>query len=476
MTTAFPAALDNFQNPANNTYQDAISHAGQHSNANDAIEALEAKVGIDNSANTDSQDYKINWLETTLANREFNVMRDGGAVGNNSTNDYAAFLAAFASGAKYVVVPYYNTLKFYLSGDILDIPAGCELRGLGGSPTLRQNSALNTSFFRINAVEGAGITNIILDGGYSATNATASLFIADGTTKAKVENVSAINAKGFGIYLGGCSYSRFINIRAENCQNSGIEVAETGTYGNVIQNYTAKDNVGMGIRVSNGAHYNQLDNINCQSNGLELIGMTYDCYGNNISNVIAQGTGDNGVSITGYNNGLVNITAFSNANNGLGLYGSNNRCTNISASNNNQSGSGFSGIAIAAGYGGAASGNLLDTLHTYDDQSVHTQTHGAVLGAGSYAAFNSGTTYAVRSFISNASKCYVSTTTIASGGAAPTHTSGTVGGWKYIFTTTTSFHATQNRIGSQYGYGNTGSLLQDDATSGTNYAADFTVL
>jgi hypothetical protein len=35
------------------------SHAGQHSDANDAIEVLEAKVGVDGSAVTTSLDYKL---------------------------------------------------------------------------------------------------------------------------------------------------------------------------------------------------------------------------------------------------------------------------------------------------------------------------------------------------------------------------------------------------------------------------------
>jgi hypothetical protein len=57
----FPAALDDFTNPDAN---DALGitgpkkHSTQHAQANDAIEALEAKVGIDGSADTTSLDYK----------------------------------------------------------------------------------------------------------------------------------------------------------------------------------------------------------------------------------------------------------------------------------------------------------------------------------------------------------------------------------------------------------------------------------
>lgn len=45
MATNFPTSLDSLTNPQGTDSVEAISHAAQHANANDAIEALEAKVG-----------------------------------------------------------------------------------------------------------------------------------------------------------------------------------------------------------------------------------------------------------------------------------------------------------------------------------------------------------------------------------------------------------------------------------------------
>jgi hypothetical protein len=45
MATAFPTNLDTLTNPVATDNTVTVSHAGQHANANDAIEALEAKVG-----------------------------------------------------------------------------------------------------------------------------------------------------------------------------------------------------------------------------------------------------------------------------------------------------------------------------------------------------------------------------------------------------------------------------------------------
>lgn len=67
MTTAYPAALDNFTNPASTDLLSAagVSHADQHANVNDAVEALQAKVGVTSSAVTSSHDYRIAQLEAT---------------------------------------------------------------------------------------------------------------------------------------------------------------------------------------------------------------------------------------------------------------------------------------------------------------------------------------------------------------------------------------------------------------------------
>ncbi len=73
MSVNFPTALDDFTNPTPTDYLNSPSHAGQHSNANDAIEALEAKVGINNSAVTTSHDYKIATLETGIATLETGI-------------------------------------------------------------------------------------------------------------------------------------------------------------------------------------------------------------------------------------------------------------------------------------------------------------------------------------------------------------------------------------------------------------------
>ena len=63
MSTVYPADLDTFTNPTATDPQNAPSHSGQHADKNDAIEALEAKVGVDGSAVATSIDKRVADLE-----------------------------------------------------------------------------------------------------------------------------------------------------------------------------------------------------------------------------------------------------------------------------------------------------------------------------------------------------------------------------------------------------------------------------
>jgi hypothetical protein len=72
MATTFPASLDSFTNitnPTTTTLETEVggrSHSEFHNDYNDAIEALEAKVGVDGSAVTSSHTYKITQLEAAF--------------------------------------------------------------------------------------------------------------------------------------------------------------------------------------------------------------------------------------------------------------------------------------------------------------------------------------------------------------------------------------------------------------------------
>lgn len=69
MATNFPTSLDSLTNPISSDPLNNPSHADQHANVNDAVEALEAKVGVDSSSVTTSHTYKIAQLETNSVSK-----------------------------------------------------------------------------------------------------------------------------------------------------------------------------------------------------------------------------------------------------------------------------------------------------------------------------------------------------------------------------------------------------------------------
>lgn len=88
MSTNFPTALDNFPNPSPSTNLDssgggdpALRHSKQHENSNDAIEAIQAKLGINFSSTATSLDFIVNLLLMTQGEHNQGIVRviSGGA-------------------------------------------------------------------------------------------------------------------------------------------------------------------------------------------------------------------------------------------------------------------------------------------------------------------------------------------------------------------------------------------------------------
>lgn len=99
MAINFPTSLDSLTNPETSNPLNSPSHAGQHSDANDAIEALEAKVGANSSAVPTSHDYKIAQLESTritasstdtLTNKTIDANGTGNSISNIEVADLAS--------------------------------------------------------------------------------------------------------------------------------------------------------------------------------------------------------------------------------------------------------------------------------------------------------------------------------------------------------------------------------------------------
>ena len=67
--TTFPTSLDNFTNPtaSSNMTDVGVLHADQHTNANDAIEAIESVIGTTNSVDSASVEYRLARKQPSIA-------------------------------------------------------------------------------------------------------------------------------------------------------------------------------------------------------------------------------------------------------------------------------------------------------------------------------------------------------------------------------------------------------------------------
>jgi hypothetical protein len=117
MAVNFPTSLDILQNPTATDYLNSPSHAGQHANANDILEALEAKVGINSSAVTTSHDYKLsNIIGSQKAASEDYVNNNRKIVPSVSGNNLTVALKTLAGNDPSVSDPAYIRI-----GDIIRI-------------------------------------------------------------------------------------------------------------------------------------------------------------------------------------------------------------------------------------------------------------------------------------------------------------------------------------------------------------------
>ena len=114
MATSYPTALDALQNPVGSTSLGSygpLSHSAQHANANDAIEAIQLKLGINNSSDTNSIDNILRTLKTFVDNiTTADVAEDITAQYFTNDRAYNAIKDALSNGTHADIVFTYNDL------------------------------------------------------------------------------------------------------------------------------------------------------------------------------------------------------------------------------------------------------------------------------------------------------------------------------------------------------------------------------
>jgi hypothetical protein len=91
MATNFPNSLDALTNPNASDPLSSPSHSQQHTNLNDAVEAIETKIGVNGSSDTNSLQYKIAELESSVYDIENNTSSAEILLGLEGNNDLTVY-------------------------------------------------------------------------------------------------------------------------------------------------------------------------------------------------------------------------------------------------------------------------------------------------------------------------------------------------------------------------------------------------
>jgi len=127
MATNFPTSLDSITNPtaSDKLNSGTVPHASQHATVNDAVEALEAKVGVDSSAVTTSHDYKINALETDVSGiNELAYSEFATTTYTLQASDVGKIVRSTGSSAATITVPPQSSETFASGQQIIILQSG----------------------------------------------------------------------------------------------------------------------------------------------------------------------------------------------------------------------------------------------------------------------------------------------------------------------------------------------------------------
>lgn len=244
----------------------------------------------------------------------------------------------------------------------------------------------------------------------------------------KSKILGAVRAENFRLLGGGANragtlaFSGARNGRVESAQfldgvaANAIAITNNSS-GIVVDGNEFQRNAGFGVQIDNKANGNTVSNNWTKSNGIELVGIRYDAFGNFVAYNRAEGTGDNGISVTGYRNIVVGNYVTGNALNGIAVYGDENTVLgNIAISNgqnlnpqsplyNASDRSAYAGILANGAFGGGGQNNVIVGNIIGDGQSSPTQLECVLVGRG-YGQWNPGTKYAAQRFIYSGGSIY----------------------------------------------------------------------
>lgn len=165
MATGFPSSLDTLANPNGTDTLSNPSHAQQHTNLNDAVEAIETKIGIDGSNDSNSIQYKVAAIQTTLTNIENSTSVAELLLGLEGNNDLTISGIENKTTVDSFAKSLYSTVRYTLQikKDALFVSDQLDIVNDGTNLYLNRyeiSSNTNTSLYTVQLEENAGIISL----------------------------------------------------------------------------------------------------------------------------------------------------------------------------------------------------------------------------------------------------------------------------------------------------------------------------
>lgn len=264
MSTVYPAAKDTFTNPSSSQNLNQPDHAQQHANANDAIEALQTKVGIDGSTDPTSLEKRVTDLELgTLPDSGYFIVGPAGS-GAQYTNIQDALDAATGGGLVKILGGTYTItsgLLFKYDSTIIE--------GSFDSTVLQVDGSVVTTLLKANTagLSRCGLRNIRL----IQTNVSAQGTALD-LSNMPIFDLQHVYAFNFNLAMklddtnNTTFYSSYRDFAAVQC-NNGIDISSTNPVNdNYFENIRLAYNAnGFGLRITQGQS-NSFNQLNCEPN------------------------------------------------------------------------------------------------------------------------------------------------------------------------------------------------------------------
>lgn len=362
------------------------------------------------------------------------------AVDNLSALNVAGLFSSITKRKVYIPPGTFNT------NGAITLRTDMQFYGLGENKAciIKNVSTSDGDTFTGNNIDRAELVGFTIDGGRSGTHVNGWPVRLINSRDCRVINCYFPNSPSESILIRDGSARCFANFNEFEIQGNGaghIYFLNGGTNHKAIGNYF-HNSVGGCIWFSNSILHTEVIGNWCDDSLFELIGVRYSCDYGVIADNRAEGSGDNGISVSGSGWNVFGNICQNGDHSGIGIYGSNNNVYgNQLRDNGKAGGSQYAGIMLHAAFGGAAqNNNIYGNMIERKDGLATDQRYGVRALGLSYTAWATGVAITAGLFRYNAGKIYEATSSGTTGATPPTHTSGTVsdGGvnWLYCNTTT----------------------------------------